>query len=101
MSQLQAVILAAGQGTRMKSRLPKVLHPVAGTAMVDHVVGAARAAGASSIIVVVGYELEQLQRHFAGQDVELVQQTPQLGTGHAAQQAAPLLVEGDGEVVVL
>jgi bifunctional UDP-N-acetylglucosamine pyrophosphorylase/glucosamine-1-phosphate N-acetyltransferase len=97
----QAVILAAGQGTRMKSSLPKVLHRVAGKPMVDHVLDAAREAGAGSIVVVVGHELERLREHFAGSDVELVQQEPLLGTGHAVQQALAQLQRGRGPVVVL
>ncbi|MBV8084578.1 MAG: bifunctional UDP-N-acetylglucosamine diphosphorylase/glucosamine-1-phosphate N-acetyltransferase GlmU, partial [Chloroflexi bacterium] len=101
MAAFQAVILAAGQGTRMKSTLPKVLHQVAGKTMVDHVVDAAREAGAGSVVVVVGHEIERLREHFAGSDVELVQQQPQLGTGHAVQQALPQLQAGDGDVVVL
>src|SRR5438552_6879897 len=101
MTGFQAVILAAGQGTRMKSSLPKVLHRVAGKAMVDHVVVAARTAGAGSVVLVVGHEIEQLRQHFAGGDVQLVQQEPQLGTGHAVQQALPQLRAAKGEVVVL
>ncbi|MBV9120424.1 MAG: bifunctional N-acetylglucosamine-1-phosphate uridyltransferase/glucosamine-1-phosphate acetyltransferase, partial [Chloroflexi bacterium] len=98
----QAVILAAGQGTRMKSQLPKVLHRVAGKAMVDHVVDAVRGAGVERITVVVGYELEQLRRHFAeANDLVLVQQTPQLGTGHAVQQAAERIAGGPPAVVVV
>jgi bifunctional UDP-N-acetylglucosamine pyrophosphorylase/glucosamine-1-phosphate N-acetyltransferase len=100
-SELLAVILAAGQGTRMKSALPKVLHRVAGKAMVDHVIGAAREAGATRVVVVAGHGLEQVQAHFAGRDVELVRQQPQLGSGHALQQALPLLQQAGGDVLVL
>ncbi|HEU0166842.1 MAG TPA: bifunctional UDP-N-acetylglucosamine diphosphorylase/glucosamine-1-phosphate N-acetyltransferase GlmU [Chloroflexota bacterium] len=101
MAAFQAVILAAGQGTRMKSSLPKVLHQVAGKAMVDHVVDAARAAGAANVVVVVGHEIDRLREHFAGTEVELVQQEPRLGTGHAVQQAIPRIEAGHGAVVVL
>ncbi len=101
MSAALAVVLAAGQGTRMKSRTPKVLHRVAGKAMVDHVLAAARAAGADRCIVIVGHEIERLREHFAGSDVELVEQRPQLGTGHAVQQVLPQLEAHRGEVLVL
>ncbi|MHB8618902.1 MAG: bifunctional UDP-N-acetylglucosamine diphosphorylase/glucosamine-1-phosphate N-acetyltransferase GlmU [Chloroflexota bacterium] len=93
MSDLLAVILAAGQGTRMKSKLPKVLHRLAGQPMVDHVVAVARAAGATRVVVVVGHQAEKLRAHFANDGVELVEQVPQLGTGHALQRVLPLLAE--------
>jgi bifunctional UDP-N-acetylglucosamine pyrophosphorylase / glucosamine-1-phosphate N-acetyltransferase len=101
MTELLAVILAAGQGTRMKSALPKVLHRVAGKAMVDHVIDAARSAGATRVVVIAGHQLAQMQAHFAGQDVELVEQAPQLGSGHALQQALPQLGQTGGDVLVL
>ena len=85
----------------MKSALPKVLHRVAGKAMVDHVIDAARAAGATRIAVIAGHGLEQVQAHFAGREVELVKQEPQLGSGHALQQALPLLEQTGGDVLVL
>ena len=100
-SDLLAVILAAGQGTRMKSARPKVLHEVAGKAMVDHVIDAARLAGASRIVVVAGHLIEHLQAHFAEAEVTLVEQIPQLGSGHALQQAIPHLSESGGDVLVL
>jgi len=101
-SELLAVVLAAGQGTRMKSAIPKVLHRVAGRSMVDHVIAAAKAAGASKLVVVVGHEGDQLRAHFQGADVELVEQTPQLGSGHALQQALPAIeAAGGGDVLVL
>jgi bifunctional UDP-N-acetylglucosamine pyrophosphorylase/glucosamine-1-phosphate N-acetyltransferase len=94
-STMNIVILAAGQGKRMRSALPKVLHPVAGQAMLAHVIAAARAAapaGGARVIVVVGHGGEQVQAAFAAQpDVAFVRQEPQLGTGHAVMQAVPLL----------
>jgi bifunctional UDP-N-acetylglucosamine pyrophosphorylase/glucosamine-1-phosphate N-acetyltransferase len=84
----------------MKSALPKVLHRVAGKAMVDHVIDAARAAGATQVIVIAGYGMERMQEHFSGGTVELVEQRPQLGSGHALQQALPRLA-GAGDVLVL
>ncbi len=85
----------------MKSSRPKVLHRVAGKAMVDHVVDAARAAGATRMIVIGGHGLDQMREHFAGSEVELVEQKPQLGSGHALQQALPQLSQTGGDVLVL
>ncbi len=81
-----AVVLAAGQGTRMKSRLPKVLHPVAGVPMVRHVTRAAREAGCSRVVAVVGHGAERVAEALAG-EAEPVHQREQLGTGHALAQA--------------
>jgi bifunctional UDP-N-acetylglucosamine pyrophosphorylase/glucosamine-1-phosphate N-acetyltransferase len=101
-SQPAAILLAAGKGTRMGSDLAKVLHPVAGEPMLHWVIAACRAAGAVPIVVVVGYQAEQVKAAFAGQpDVRFVHQDRQLGTGHAAKMAAPLLADHPGEVFVL
>lgn len=86
---LSVVILAAGKGTRMYSQLPKVLHPIAGKAMVQHVIDSARAMGANPIHLVYGYGGKQLQQAISGDDLNWVEQTEQLGTGHAMLQAAP------------
>ena len=96
-----AVILAAGKGTRMKSDLPKVVHPVGGRPMICAVVDACRAAGCGRIIVVVGYMQEKVREALAGFDVEFAVQTEQHGTGHAVMCAAPLLKGCQGEVIVL
>lgn len=95
-----AVILAAGHGKRMHSELLKVLHPVAGRPMVEHVVRAVRGAGIDRIIVVVGHQAERVQAHF-GDTVEYVEQQEQLGTGHAALQAQKALAGFTGDVLVL
>ena len=88
--RLEAVILAAGQGTRMNSDLPKVLHQVADRPMVHWVADACRGAGATRLIIVVGYKSELVRDSFAGwDDVEFVEQTERLGTGHAAMMAEP------------
>lgn len=100
MSDLVTVILAAGKGTRMKSALPKVLHRVGGKSMLQHVLDAAKAAGAKRNIVVVGFGGEQVQAAI-GPQAEFVTQTEQLGTGHAVQQTASLLQDEDGVVMVL
>ncbi|MFM2485914.1 bifunctional UDP-N-acetylglucosamine diphosphorylase/glucosamine-1-phosphate N-acetyltransferase GlmU [Celerinatantimonas yamalensis] len=92
---LSVVILAAGKGTRMHSRLPKVLHPIAGKAMVQHVIDSARALGASSIHLVYGYGGEQLKTVLCGDDLNWVEQSEQLGTGHAMLQAAPQFTDDD------
>lgn len=99
---LNIVILAAGQGKRMQSNRPKVLHPIAGRAMLSHVLDSARALQASCIAVVVGHGAELVQQAFAAQrDLQFARQQPQLGTGHAVLQAASLLKEDGQEDVTL
>jgi bifunctional UDP-N-acetylglucosamine pyrophosphorylase/glucosamine-1-phosphate N-acetyltransferase len=100
MSELVAVILAAGKGTRMKSALPKVLHKVGGKAMVNHVLDAAQTAGARRKIVVVGFGADGVRDALHG-EAEFVVQTEQLGTGHAVMQCAELLHDFAGTVLVL
>jgi bifunctional UDP-N-acetylglucosamine pyrophosphorylase/glucosamine-1-phosphate N-acetyltransferase len=93
---LNIVILAAGQGKRMQSNLPKVLHPIAGRPMLTHVLDSARALGAQCIAIVVGHGAEQVKQAYAVQpDLQFALQQPQLGTGHAVLQAVPLLQESD------
>ena len=86
---LEVIILAAGQGTRMKSALPKVLHPLAGRPLLQHVVDAARSLEPSAVHVVVGHGAEVVREAFAGQNLNWVEQKEQLGTGHAVLQAMP------------
>ncbi|WP_312143857.1 MULTISPECIES: bifunctional UDP-N-acetylglucosamine diphosphorylase/glucosamine-1-phosphate N-acetyltransferase GlmU [Stutzerimonas stutzeri subgroup] len=88
---LDIVILAAGQGTRMRSALPKVLHPVAGKSMLGHVIDTARALQPKSIQVVIGHGAEQVRQRLVGDDLAFVVQAEQLGTGHAVAQALPNL----------
>ncbi len=101
---IDVVIMAAGKGTRMKSRLPKVLHRLGGRALLAHVAGTAARIGARDVVVVTGHGAEQVEAAMAGgagnAAVRFARQEPQLGTGHAVQQAAPLLAD-DGTVVVL
>ena len=85
-----AVILAAGLGTRMKSALPKMLHPVAGRPMILYGVGSARALGAESIVVVIGHGADKV-REVVGDGVIYAIQPEPLGTGHAVMQAEPML----------
>jgi len=99
---LNIVILAAGMGKRMQSDLPKVLHTLAGRPMLSHVLDSARELNPARIIVVVGHGAEQVQAAYQDQpDLHFVLQAPQQGTGHAVQQAAPLLLEGDSDDVTL
>ena len=100
MSELAAVILAAGKGTRMKSELPKVLHEVAGQPMLAHVLDAAEMAGANRKVVIVGFGAAKVSV-FVGDRAELAEQKEQLGTGHALMQAQPLLETFKGTIMVL
>jgi bifunctional UDP-N-acetylglucosamine pyrophosphorylase/glucosamine-1-phosphate N-acetyltransferase len=88
---LNVVILAAGQGKRMHSDLPKVLHPLAGKALLGHVLDTARAIGATEICVVYGHGGEQVRAALDAPDLTWARQEPQLGTGHAVLQALPHL----------
>jgi len=98
---MQVVVLAAGQGKRMRSDLPKVLHHLAGKPLLAHVLDTAHEIGAGSVCVVYGHGGERVREAFAGRPgVRWVKQDPQLGTGHAVMQAAPLLEEA-GQVLVL
>ncbi|MBM3354120.1 MAG: UDP-N-acetylglucosamine diphosphorylase/glucosamine-1-phosphate N-acetyltransferase [Betaproteobacteria bacterium] len=86
---LEVIILAAGQGKRMRSDLPKVLHHLAGRPLLAHVIAAARALKPAKIHVVHGHGGEAVKAAFAGERIEWVEQARQLGTGHALQQALP------------
>lgn len=97
---MNIVILAAGQGKRMHSHLPKVLHPIAGKALAAHVLDTARHLGQSRICLVVGHGGEVVRSALAAADVACAVQEPQLGTGHAVMQALPLL-DGEGMTLVL
>ena len=109
-SKLTSVILAAGKGTRMKSDLPKVLHPVCGRPMLQYVIETAHQIGSDKIIVVVGHQANLVQQTIRELNydfpVDFVVQEPQLGTGHAVQQAESLLIQANylrpqDEVLVL
>jgi bifunctional UDP-N-acetylglucosamine pyrophosphorylase/glucosamine-1-phosphate N-acetyltransferase len=88
---LNVVIMAAGKGTRMRSARPKVLHRLAGRHLLQHVLEAAAGLGAARTIVVTGHGAAEVERATAAPGLAFVRQEPQLGTGHALQQAAPLL----------
>ncbi|GER19269.1 bifunctional UDP-N-acetylglucosamine diphosphorylase/glucosamine-1-phosphate N-acetyltransferase GlmU [Variovorax boronicumulans] len=102
---VDVVIMAAGKGTRMKSKLPKVLHRLAGRALLAHVTDTAARIGARHVVVVTGHGAEQVEAAIKATAVNaaalgFARQEPQLGTGHAVQQATPLLPD-DGTVVIL
>ncbi len=97
---MEVVILAAGKGTRMRSALPKVLQPLAGRAMLGHVVDTARALEAGRICVVYGHGGEVVREHLGMADLLWARQEPQLGTGHAVQQALPHLSDDDVVMVL-
>jgi bifunctional UDP-N-acetylglucosamine pyrophosphorylase/glucosamine-1-phosphate N-acetyltransferase len=100
--KVHVVVLAAGKGTRMRSTLPKVLHPVNGRPMLSHVLTTARSAGPSSISVVLGHMADMVRSAYRDDpSVSFVVQEPQLGTGHALQQALPMLGEATGDILLL
>ena len=101
MSGRAAVVLAAGEGTRMKSNLPKVLHLLEGKPLLAWVLDAAAGAGFDRTVVVVGHGGERVREEMAGRKVEFVWQRERKGTGHAVMQTAPLLERFDGTVAVL
>ena len=96
-----AIILAAGKGTRMKSDVHKVLHPIAGRAMLDHLMGVLEGLGPARKIVVVGSGREQVEGLVEARGGETVVQERQLGTGHAVLQAEPRLDDFDGDILIL
>lgn len=97
---LNIVILAAGKGTRMQSLMPKVLHKLAGKALLQHVIDAAKQLNPSKIIVVYGYGGNAVPEAFTHENIVWVEQKEQLGTGHAVQQAAPHL-DKDATTLIL
>ncbi|KUK83238.1 MAG: Bifunctional protein GlmU, partial [Pelotomaculum thermopropionicum] len=97
---LAAVILAAGKGTRMKSKLPKVLHDLCGAPMLSYVVDAVAAAGVKKTVVVAGYGAGLVAREVQGK-AEVVHQAEQLGTAHALMQAGQNLKGFQGQLLVL
>ena len=100
MSSIAAIVLAAGKGTRMKSDLHKVLHPIAGRPMLMHLLDAVDALAPARKVVVVGSGKDQLEAALNG-SAELAVQDPQLGTGHAVQQAQAALAGFEGDVLIL
>lgn len=97
---LSVVVLAAGQGKRMQSELPKVLHPIAGRPMLSHVLETARALRPAAIHVVYGHGGETVKASVGASDVNWCLQAEQLGTGHAVAQALPSVVDGDRVLIL-
>ncbi|KGB58800.1 bifunctional UDP-N-acetylglucosamine diphosphorylase/glucosamine-1-phosphate N-acetyltransferase GlmU [Sphingopyxis sp. SE2] len=97
---IAAIVLAAGKGTRMKSDLHKVLHPIAGRPMLLHLMAAVDALAPAKKVVVVGDKADQLEAALGG-SAELAVQDPQLGTGHAVRQAEGALADFEGDVLIL
>src|SRR3569832_2742960 len=100
---IDVVVMAAGKGTRMKSRLPKVLHRLAGRPLLAHVMATVDAIAARNVIVITGNgagEVEAASSSWTRNPPAYVRQEPQLGTGHAVQQAAPKLPD-DGIALIL
>lgn len=101
MSNIDVVIMAAGKGTRMQSSMPKVLHRLGGRALLQHVIDTAQHIQARRVVVITGHGAEQVEAVLAAQSgLQSVRQMPQLGTGHAMQQAVPVL-DDDGVTLVL
>ena len=107
MAEVDVVIMAAGKGTRMKSKLPKVLHSLAGRALLAHVVDTASALLPRNVVVITGHGATEVEAALAGYisagalfSLNFARQEPQLGTGHAVQQALPKIAD-DGVVVIL
>ncbi len=97
---LEVIILAAGQGTRMKSEFPKVLHPVGGKPMLQHLIDTAQSLNPIAIHVVIGHQAELIEEQLAQDGVNWVLQAEQHGTGHAVMQAMPA-VAADSDVLIL
>ena len=95
------VILAAGQGTRMRSDTHKVLHPIAGKALLMHLLDSVDRLGAEKRVVVVGKGRDQVEKALSGRDVSIAHQAEQKGTAHAVQQASDALAGYDGAVLIL
>ena len=98
---LNVVVMAAGKGTRMRSALPKVLHRLAGTSLLQHVLNAAAELGGGRTVVITGHGAEQVEAAAVASGAAFVRQMPQLGTGHAVQQAVPALDDRHAVTLIL
>ncbi len=101
MANIATVILAAGKGTRMKSDLPKVLHPLNDRPMIHYVVDVAEAINSAKTVLIIGHKRELVKEMTADRNVEYAVQDPQLGTGHAVMQTQPNFESYEGNVLVL
>lgn len=100
-STINLVVMAAGKGTRMKSARPKVLHPIAGKALVQHVLDTMAPLPAAARIVITGHGADEVETQVRGEALRFVRQMPQLGTGHAVQQALPALNDSAPTTLIL
>lgn len=100
-SDTAAIVLAAGQGTRMNSDLAKVLHPMCGQPLLGYVLAALRETGVGRVLVVIGHQRERVREAFPRPGVEWVVQAEQRGTGHAIQMAGPALAGFTGTLLVV
>lgn len=100
MSELKAIILAAGAGTRMKSKVPKVIHKILDKTMVEYVIDASKEAGVSDICAIIGHQ-SALVKAIIGDDLTYAVQKEQLGTGHAVMQAKDFIGNGDENIIIL
>ena len=98
---IAAVILAAGEGKRMKSKHPKVLHEICGKSMINYVLESSKEAGAEKQIVVIGHKGQSVIDSIDDKEIEFVNQEKQLGTGHAVMQAKEILQDFNGSVLIL
>jgi bifunctional UDP-N-acetylglucosamine pyrophosphorylase/glucosamine-1-phosphate N-acetyltransferase len=101
MNPLAIIILAAGKGTRMKSAIVKVLHPLAGVPVLSYSLDLAREFKPQNLVVVVGFQADTVREQFEASDLTFVEQKEQLGTGHAVQTAVPALSEFHGTILIL
>ena len=101
MEKQVCIVLAAGKGTRMKSSLAKVLHPIAGRPMLHYPLQTARATGCERIFVVVGHQRAEVEQAVAAADVSFVLQENQLGSGHAVAVCEEALADFSGDVLIL
>lgn len=97
---LVGLILAAGDSTRMKSEIPKVLHPILGRPMLEYIIKALRGSGVKKLMVVIGFKKEMVKDMFRDFEVEFVTQTERLGTAHAVLQTLPFLENFDGNCII-
>jgi len=100
-NQFVVIILAAGKGTRMKSKLPKVLHNIGGQPMIMHVINKAKKLGAERIISVIGYQAEKIKKTLINEEIEFTYQLEQKGTGHAVLQCQDQLKNFKGNALIL
>jgi bifunctional UDP-N-acetylglucosamine pyrophosphorylase / glucosamine-1-phosphate N-acetyltransferase len=98
---INVVIMAAGKGTRMKSALPKVLHRLAGTSLLQHVLNTSVQLGMQRTVIITGHGADEVEKAVAASGATFVRQMPQLGTGHAVQQAVPALDDAHGITLIL